>query len=153
MYYILRYTVLPWLKATYPDNNYVWQQNEAAAHTSKKVQKFCSTNIASFWSKEFWPLSSSDLKPLDYFWWCTIESKTNHTSHGNLDSLKAAIARKWNDFAKENIRRAYVTFRGCIRSCIVANKGKSSENVQNACTMCSSKFQTKIPENTKVILN
>ena len=65
--------------------------------------------MASFWSKDFWPPSSSDLKPLDYFWWCTIESKTNHTSHGSLDSLKAAIARKWNDFAKENIRRACAT--------------------------------------------
>ena len=27
---------VPWLKATYPDNNYVWQQNGASAHTSKQ---------------------------------------------------------------------------------------------------------------------
>ena len=109
--------------------------------------------MASFCSKDFWPLSSSDLNLLDYFWWCTIESKTNHTSHGNLDSLKVAIAREWNDFPKGEIRRACTTFRNCIKSCIAANRGQSSKNVWNAYIMCSSKFQIKIPENTKVILN
>ena len=83
----------PWLNAFYPDNIYVWQQNGAFAHTSKKVKKFCSTNMASFWSKDFWLLSSYDLKPMDYFCRCAIDSKTSHTSHGNSDSLKTAIAR------------------------------------------------------------
>ena len=57
----------PWLKATYPDNNYVWQQNGAPAHTSKTAKKFSSTNMASFWSKDVWLLSSYDFKPLDIF--------------------------------------------------------------------------------------
>ena len=97
------YIVLPWLKTTYPENNYVWQQNGAPAHTSKKVQKFCSTNMASFCSKNFWPLSLSDLNSLDYFWWCAIDSKTNHTSHGNLDSsIKLAVSSHASQHTETN---------------------------------------------------
>ena len=35
-YRVLRYTVLPWLKANYPEGNYVWTQDGAPPHTAKK---------------------------------------------------------------------------------------------------------------------
>ncbi|QQP42163.1 Uncharacterized protein FKW44_016742, partial [Caligus rogercresseyi] len=47
-YNILRYTVLPWLKAIYPEGNYVWTQDGAPSHTSDLCQKFCSANMAHF---------------------------------------------------------------------------------------------------------
>jgi len=122
-YKVLRYTVLPWLKATYPDNNYVWQQDGAPAHTSNKVQKFCEENMANFWPKDFWPPSSPDLNPLDFFWWSAIESRTNATPHANMDSLKAAISREWEAYPKEDIRRACASFRGRIEACIMADGG------------------------------
>ena len=83
-YSLMRYKVLPWLKENYPNNNYVWQQDGAPAHTAKKVQKFCKKNLAKFWSKEMWPPSSPDLNPLDFFWWSVIEKEANSKPHGNL---------------------------------------------------------------------
>ena len=65
-YRVLRYTVLPWLKANYPEGNYVWQQDGAPAHNSAKCQKFCEENFAHFWDKSMWPPSSPDCNPLDY---------------------------------------------------------------------------------------
>ncbi|QQP40031.1 Uncharacterized protein FKW44_013937, partial [Caligus rogercresseyi] len=47
-YKVLRYTVLPWLKSTYPSGNYTWTQDGAPCHTSKKVQDFC---------RPAWPIS------------------------------------------------------------------------------------------------
>ena len=44
-YKVLRYKVLPWLKATYPRADYVLTQDGAPSHTSKKVQKFYKTNF------------------------------------------------------------------------------------------------------------
>ena len=48
-YKVPRYIILPWLKATYPNNNYVWHQDGTPAHMSVKAQKFCEENMANFW--------------------------------------------------------------------------------------------------------
>ncbi|QQP42503.1 Uncharacterized protein FKW44_017192 [Caligus rogercresseyi] len=44
-----------------------------------------------FWSKEFWPPSSPDLNPCDYYLWGVLERDTKKCAHNNLDSMKAAI--------------------------------------------------------------
>ncbi|QQP49654.1 Uncharacterized protein FKW44_010401, partial [Caligus rogercresseyi] len=66
-YKVLRYTILPWLNANYPERNYVWTQDGAPPHTALKCQEFCAFNMANFWSKEIWPSSSPDLSLLDYY--------------------------------------------------------------------------------------
>ncbi|QQP55379.1 Uncharacterized protein FKW44_008535 [Caligus rogercresseyi] len=47
-YKVLRWTVLPWLRTTYPDKNYTWTQDGAPSHTSKKVQDFCRAHMSDF---------------------------------------------------------------------------------------------------------
>uniref|UniRef100_A0A0K2SVG6 Uncharacterized protein n=1 Tax=Lepeophtheirus salmonis TaxID=72036 RepID=A0A0K2SVG6_LEPSM len=42
----------PYLKATYPENNYVWTQESKPSYTSTKCQKFCTDNKADFWSND-----------------------------------------------------------------------------------------------------
>lgn len=54
-YKVLRYKVLPWLKTNYPEGNYVWTQDGAPAHTSKKAQEFCRANFSDFWPSNMWP--------------------------------------------------------------------------------------------------
>lgn len=122
-YKVLRYTILPWLKATYPANNYVWQQDGAPAHTANRVQKFCQDNMADFWPKDFWPPSSPDANPLDYFWWGAIERETNATPHPNVDSLKAAIRQVWGAYPEDTIKKACSSFRGRIEKIIEAKGG------------------------------
>ncbi|QQP51939.1 Uncharacterized protein FKW44_013436, partial [Caligus rogercresseyi] len=48
-------------------------------------------NLDKFWSKEFWPPSSPDLNPYDYYLWGVLERDTNKRAHNTVDSLKAAI--------------------------------------------------------------
>ncbi|QQP49234.1 Uncharacterized protein FKW44_009817 [Caligus rogercresseyi] len=72
--------------------------------------------MANFWPKDFWPSSSPDLNPLDFFWWSVIESRTNATPHVNVESLKSAISREWEVYPKEDIRRACASFRARIEA-------------------------------------
>ena len=65
-YKLLRYHIVPWLKANYPNGNYVFQQDGAPSHNSEKCQNYCRTHMAEFWDKSMWPPSSPDLNPLDY---------------------------------------------------------------------------------------
>ena len=47
-------------KKHFKDKPFIFQQNGAPSHTSKKTQKWCQDHFPGFWSKEVWPLSSSD---------------------------------------------------------------------------------------------
>ncbi len=63
---LLRQHVIPWLSATYPEGNYVFQQDSAPVHTASSTQKFLESNMAAQWSKTVWPPYSPDLNLLDY---------------------------------------------------------------------------------------
>ncbi|QQP49444.1 Uncharacterized protein FKW44_010123 [Caligus rogercresseyi] len=82
-YKVLRYKVLPWLKSTFPRNNYVFTQDGAPAHTSKKVQEICKGNMASFWPAN-----------LGF-----LEGKTNKTSDSSVEALKTTITKEWDNMS------------------------------------------------------
>ncbi len=63
---LLKSKMLPWLKRNYPNGNYIWQQEGAQAHMSKKSQEWLETNMPNFLNKTAWLPSSLDLKPFDY---------------------------------------------------------------------------------------
>jgi len=125
-YKVLRYHVLPWLKANYPEGNYVWTQDGAPCHTAKKVQKFCKDNFADFWPASFWPSSSPDLNPLDYAVWGVLEQATNKTSHPNIHSLKAAVMTEWDKMSTDFVVKSCKVFRRRVEA-VIANNGAHIE--------------------------
>ena len=116
-YKVLRYHVLPWLKANFPEGDYVWTQDGAPCHTARKVQDFCRNNFA-----DIWPPSSSDLNPLDYAVWGVLEGQVNKTSHPNTDSLKTAIREAWTEMSEDFVVNSCRSFRSRVEAVIV-NKG------------------------------
>jgi len=121
-YRVLRYHVLPWLKANYPNGNYVWTQDGAPCHTAKKVQNFCRRNFADFWPADLWPSSSPDLNPLDFAVWGVLEESVNKTSHPNIESLKAAIKKEWNAMSVDFVVSSCQAFRHRVQS-VIDNDG------------------------------
>jgi len=61
---VLMDVVKPWMKTVASGRPYVFQQDDA--HMSHLIQNWISDNVNMFWSKEFWPLNSPDLNPLEY---------------------------------------------------------------------------------------
>lgn len=118
----LRYHVLPWLKANYPAGTYVFTQDGAPCHTSKKVQDFCRANMADFWPANFWPSSSPDVNPQDFAVWGVLERATNSTSHPNLESLKATITEEWDKMSSDFLVKSCQAVRRRVEA-IIANGG------------------------------
>ncbi|QQP39326.1 Uncharacterized protein FKW44_020178 [Caligus rogercresseyi] len=118
---IRRYKVLPWLKRTFPRNNYVFTQDGAPAHTSKKVQELCKGNMASFW-----PSSSPDVNPLDFAVWGFLEGKTTKTSHPSVEDLKATITKEWDNMSEDFIKTRCPSVRPRIEAIIRNNQ----ENIE-----------------------
>ena len=49
---ILKNVVKPWMDQVAGDSPYIWQQDDAPAHTAKKVQDWCEENFPYFWAKD-----------------------------------------------------------------------------------------------------
>ena len=47
---VLETHVLPWLKRTYPQGNYIFQQDSAPAHKAKITHKFMDDNFAEYFA-------------------------------------------------------------------------------------------------------
>ena len=88
---VLKSVVFPWCNRVAGGRPWVQQQDSASAHKSKETQAWLQKECNDFVPFSYWPLSSSNLNPLDYFVWSYIESITNMTSHNTEASLIAAI--------------------------------------------------------------
>lgn len=120
---ILSTKVLPWLKANYPQQNYVFQQDGAPAHTSNRTQEWLNRNMAEFWSKEMWPPQSPDLNPLDYSVWANVEKDACKTSHTSVAALKRAITNCWKKMTVDYIVGTCNSFRHRLESVVRAKGG------------------------------
>ena len=120
---VMRRVVKPWIEATYPDGNYIWQQDSAPAHGSNKTQKWLADNLASYWPKELWPPNSPDANPLDYAIWGEMTKRVGGTSYNSTDDLKAAILREWDDLPEAYVRKSCRSFRRRLEDIVAADGG------------------------------
>ncbi len=100
--------------------SYVFQQDDAPAHTAGIVQTWMEENM-KFWPKNFWPPQSPDLNPLDYSIWWHVESKACRNCHSNIDSLKSSVEKEWRKMSKEYVTNVCTAFRGHLEAIIAAN--------------------------------
>ena len=120
--YVLIPYVLPWIMANFSDtDNIIFMQDGAPCHSAKSVQKWLSDNIP-FWPKEMWPPSSPDLNPLDFSIWAYVQARACAVQH-NIDSLKAAIIKEWNNLSQDYIKTVCSQFRPRIEAVIKASGG------------------------------
>ena len=115
--------VLPWLKRTYPQGNYIFQQDSALGHKAKTTQEWLKANLAKFWPWSLWPPSSPDCNPLDYGIWGVLEVKVGVKPYNSVQALKSAIKREWNHLSSDFIVKTCKNFRGCLEAVIEAKGG------------------------------
>ena len=58
-----------------PNNNFIFQQDGAPAHTSRLAQEWLEQNTPDFIKKDEWPPNSPDLNPLDFHIWGAMLEK------------------------------------------------------------------------------
>ena len=120
---VLNNVVKPWMHEVAKGRPYVFQQDSAPCHASKKTQAWLLENVYHHWSPELWPPNSPDLNPLDYFVWGVLEAKTNSVFHPNLDSLKTAIVEQFALLDRHDIIKACRAFRTRVEKVVKAEGG------------------------------
>ena len=115
--------VKPWITQVAAGRRYIFQQDGAPAHTSRLVQNWCDEHLDMFWSKDFWPPSSPDLNPLDYYCWGAVERHSNKRTHPNVESLCNAIIDACTNMDRQHVQNACNRFRSRIEAVIEAEGG------------------------------
>lgn len=108
--------------ANYPDGNYVFQQDGAPCHTARTTQEFLQTSGILFWNKDMWPPSSPDLNSLDFAIWTRVETEACRVPHPNLDALRAAIRRAWDNMESSFVTKVCASFRRRLEA-VVSSEG------------------------------
>ena len=119
---VLKSVVTPWCNQVTGGRPWVWQQDSAPAHKSKKTQAWLQ-ECYDFVPFSHWPPSSPDLNLLDYFVWSYVENTTNKTSHNTQASLIAAIRRVFAELPPALVEKACSQFHIHIEAVIEAEGG------------------------------
>ena len=120
---VLKSVVIPWYNQVAGERPWVWQQDSAPAHKSKKSQAWLQKEWYDFVHFSHWPPSSPDLNPLDYFVWSYVENITNMTSHNTKASLIATIHRVFAELPPALVEKSSSQFRIRIEAVIEAEGG------------------------------
>jgi inhibitor of nuclear factor kappa-B kinase subunit alpha len=121
--HVLQGVLQPWATNHFDETPWCFQQDSAPAHKAKIVQAFCKDNFPEFISIEEWPSSSPDLNPMDFSIWGILEKNVNATQHSNIENLKCALKKAWEEIPQEQLRASVDEFYNRLTRCIRAKGG------------------------------
>ncbi len=114
---VLTNMVKPWMDGVAAGRPYIWQQDGAPAHTSKKTQNWCRENLLFFWEKKVWPLSSPDCNPMDSLCGAWLKDRSPHNTKA---SPIASIKDVFSKFPREDLKKACSRFRSRLEEVVAA---------------------------------
>jgi hypothetical protein len=113
--------VKPWMDQVIAGHCYVFQQDGAPAHNSKRTQEWLKANLPEVWEKEIWPPSSPDCNPLDYFVWGITEIQVNKAPHNTADSVISKIKEVMGNLNRDTVARACKRSRSKLEAVVEAD--------------------------------
>ena len=120
---VMESTVLPWIKTVAGDRPWVWPQDTAPCHVSKRSIKWLKDHCYGLVLKDSWPPSSPVLNPLDYFVWGNLETHTNRRAQTAKAFLITSIKENFASMDKAMVAKTCMAFRGRVEAVIEAEGG------------------------------
>lgn len=107
------------------NDEFVFQQDGAPAHTSQQAQDWLQQQCPEFIRKDEWPPNSPDLNPLDYFVWSAMLQSyaRRFPKPTTVAELKTVLQDIWTNLPQQSIDNAVSSFRKRVKACIQAEGG------------------------------
>jgi hypothetical protein len=118
---VMETVVKPWMDQIAGNRHYIFQQDGAPAHNSKKTQNWLKKNLPEMWEKEVWPPSSPDCNPMDYFVWGVTELRVNKKPHNKTEDLIQKIKEVMGSLDRDTVAKACKRFRSRIEAVVAAD--------------------------------
>ena len=106
-------------------DNFVFQQDGAPAHTARQTQMWLAANCPDFIRKDEWPPNSPDLNPMDFcVWGMMLAAYQKHRPKPTTKAeLKVVLQEIWDSLSQNSIDRAILGVRKRLRACVEADGG------------------------------
>jgi len=107
------------------NDDFVFQQDGAPAHTSQQSQDWLQQQCPEFIRKDEWPPNSPDLNPLDYFVWSAMLHSYERCfpKPTTVTELKTVLQDIWTTLPQQSVDNAVLSFRKRVKACIEAEGG------------------------------
>ena len=106
----------------YPNGDFLYHQDSAPSHASKKTLKFLRDNNIPLITPLQWMPNSPDAAPLDYFYWGYLKNRLNKRKVTTISGLKKAIREEVKKVPQNVINKALKSWPRRCRQ-IYYNKG------------------------------
>ena len=113
----------PWTEQHFGNEWWCFQQDTAPAHKANETQDFLRDRCPDFITRDEWPPRSPDLNPLDYSVWSILEEKACAKPHTNVESLKRALVKAWDEISVETLKKIVDDFPKRLKACVEADGG------------------------------
>lgn len=100
--------------------NFIFQQDGAPAHGSRKTQEWIQRRNPAFIKKDEWPPNSPDLNPLDFFVWGVMLQKYEAVSPKptSISELRTLLQRIWDSLPEQLVASAVLSVKKRLQLCI-----------------------------------
>lgn len=106
-------------------DNFVFQQDGAPAHTARQTQEWLAANCPDFIGKDEWPPNSPDLNPMDFcVWGMMLAAYQKHRPKPKTKAeLKDVLQQIWDSLSQNSIDKAILGVRKRLQACVEADGG------------------------------
>ena len=110
------------------NDEFIFQQDGAPAHTAQQTQDWLQQQCAEFIKKDEWPPNSPDLNPLDYFVWSAMLQSYEQVSPKptTVAELSTVLQDIFTNLHQQSIDNAILSLRKRVKACIQAEGGTSN---------------------------
>ena len=98
---ILQTVALPSIEELFPDDDYMFMQDNDPKHTAKVVQRWMRDKINTI---DWWPANSPDLNPIENLW-SILNRRCRHRTCNNRQSLFETLETAWNTFTEVELTK------------------------------------------------
>ncbi len=86
-------------------DDWLWWQDGASCHTSKRSQRWLTENVPRFFAKGTLPGNSPDLNPIENFWAILSMKVYENGGFKTVKALKARVLKCCREFPKETLKK------------------------------------------------
>jgi hypothetical protein len=114
---ILETQMIPSAEVLFPDDNYIFQQDNDPKHTANDVRDFLD---AKGIDRTAWPAQSPDLNPIENLW-SILNLNTQLRTCNSLEALFETLTKAWHEIPVGTLNRLVDSMPDRCRAVIRAN--------------------------------